>query len=111
MKSLDVLLLFNEPLLPADDPDWASEAGVLESVEAVSAALTARGHRVQTLGVGSSLPELLARLSHISADVIFNLFEGFGGVGRGESEITGLVELLGFPVTGSGAECLALVRN
>ena len=44
-------------------------------------------------------------------DVVFNLFEGFGGVGRGEAEITGLVELLGYPITGSPAECLALVRD
>jgi D-alanine-D-alanine ligase len=43
--------------------------------------------------------------------VVFNLFEGFGGVGQGEAEITGLVELLGVPVTGSPAECLALVRD
>ncbi len=109
---LDVLLLYNEPLLSADDPDWASEAGVLESVEAVQAALLARGHRVRKLGVGGSVEEFLARLPEIgAADVVFNLFEGLGGVGRGESEIAGLLELLGYPLTGSGAECLALVRH
>ncbi len=109
---MEVLLLYNEPLLSADDPDWASEAGVLESVEAVGAALVARGHRVRKLGVGSSVERLLEKLPRIAPpDVVFNLFEGFGGVGRGESEITGLVELMGYPVTGSPAECLALVRD
>jgi D-alanine-D-alanine ligase len=39
------------------------------------------------------------------------LFEGFGGVGRGEAEIAGLVELLGYPLTGSPPECLVLVRD
>lgn len=109
---LDILLLYNEPLLPADHPDWANEAGVLESVEAVETALIARAHRVRKFGVGSSVEELLDQLPRIApADVVFNLFEGFGGVGRGESEITGLLELLGYPLTGSPAECLALVRD
>ena len=44
-------------------------------------------------------------------DVVFNLFEGFGGVGRGEAHIAGLVELLGYPITGSPPDCLALVRD
>ncbi|MBI3836681.1 MAG: D-alanine--D-alanine ligase [Planctomycetia bacterium] len=112
MKPLEILLLYNEPALSADDPDWASEAGVLESVEAVWAALVARGHRARKLGLGSSVAKVLESLANIGTpDVVFNLFEGLGGVGRGEAEITGLVELLGFPVTGSPAECLALVRD
>jgi len=112
MTPLDVLLLYNEPVLAADDPDAASEAGVLESVEAVTSALAARGHRYRKLAVGPSLPELLSRLATLAhPDVVFNLFEGLGGVGRGEAEITGLVELLGLPVTGSPAECLGLVRD
>ncbi len=112
MKPLDILLLYNEPILSADDPDWASEAGVLESVEAVSDALLARGHAVRRSPVGSSPSELLGPLSRITPpDVVFNLFEGLSGVGRGESEIAGLVELLGHSLTGSPAECLALVRD
>jgi D-alanine-D-alanine ligase len=112
MKPLEVLLFFNEPALSRDDPDWASEAGVLESVEAVWSGLIARGHRPRKLGLGGSVPQALESLANIGApDVVFNLFEGFGGVGQGEAEITGLVELLGFPVTGSPGECLALVRD
>jgi D-alanine-D-alanine ligase len=112
MKPLDILLLYNEPALSAEDPDWASEAGVLESIEAVSDALLARGHGVRRFPVGSSLCELLEPLARVTPpEVVFNLFEGFGGVGRGESEVAGLVELLGHPLTGSPAECLALVRD
>jgi D-alanine-D-alanine ligase len=111
MKPLDVLLLFNEPSLARDDADWASEAGVLDSVEAVSEALAARGHSVQRCGI-SSVEQFIERLATLPAvDVVFNLFEGFGGVGRGEAEVTGLVELLGYPVTGSPAQCLSLVRD
>jgi D-alanine-D-alanine ligase len=109
---LEVLLLYNEPALSADDPDWAAEAGVLDAVGTVSDALVARGHSVRRLGVGSSVSEFLETFSRISPpDVVFNLFEGLGGIGRGEAEISGLVELLGFPMTGSPAECLALVRD
>ncbi len=112
MASLDVLVLYNRPELSADDSDAASEAGVLESVEAVASALEARGHRVRQLSVGSEVPEFLAALQSIRPpDVAVNLFEGLGGVGHGEAEITGLLELLGWPLTGSPAECLALVRH
>ncbi len=109
---LEVLLLYNEPVLPADDPDWAAEVGVLDSVATVSEALASQGHRVAKLGVGPAVDELFDTLSQISQpDVVFNLFEGLGGVGRGEAEIAGLVELLGFALTGSPAACLALVRD
>jgi D-alanine-D-alanine ligase len=112
MKRLDVLLVYNEPVLADDDPDRASEAGVLESVEAVSAALESRGHHVRTCplaGAAADVLELLPRADQ--GDVAFNLFEGLGGVGRGEAEIAGALELAGWPLTGSPAACLALVRD
>lgn len=108
---MEVLILYNEPVLSRDDPDWAAEAGVLDSVATVASALQHRGHSVSRLGVGTSLGEFLETLSSISPDVVFNLFEGLGGVGRGEAEITGLVELLGYPLTGCSGECLSLVRH
>jgi D-alanine-D-alanine ligase len=110
MKTLDVLVAYNEPTLSPNDPDSASEAGVLESVEAVTAALSARGHHVRQLGITSS-GQLLDVLPNLSADVVFNLFEGFGGVGRGESEVAGLLEMLDYPLTGSPSPALALVRD
>ena len=109
--SLDVLILYNTPALAPDDPDYASEAGVLESVAAVEAALAEFGHRPRHLSAGT-LEELLTGLTTCAApDVVFNLFEGFGGVGRGEAVVAGLVELLGYPLTGSRAQCLDLVRD
>ena len=112
MKPLDVLILYNEPTLPRDDPDWAQEAGVQESVEAVTAALAKGGHRAGSIGASDSPHELVEQLAKLPPpDVVFNLFEGYGGVGHGEAEITGLVELLGHRLTGSPAECLALVRD
>ncbi len=111
MKPLEVLVVYNEPTLPADDPDSAAEADVLESVEFVSSALAARGHHVRRLAIGS-LSQLFDALPQLpSADVVFNLVEGLDGVGQGESQVAGMFELLGYPLTGSASECLALVRD
>lgn len=109
---MHVLLLYNEPTLPPDHPDAASEAGVLEAVEAVEAALTEGRHQVRRLGVGNSIANLLDDLHKLDApDVVFNLCEGLRGVGEGESHVAGLIELLGWPLTGSSPECLALARD
>ena len=59
MESLKVLILYNEPTLETGHNDAASEAGVLESVEAAEQALTGRGHSVKTLGLATSLRPLL----------------------------------------------------
>ena len=51
----------------------------------------------------------LPRLGH--ADVVFNLFEGFAGLGQGEALVAGWIEALGLPLTGSDAAALELVRD
>ncbi|HEX4144578.1 MAG TPA: hypothetical protein VHY91_13810 [Pirellulales bacterium] len=110
-RRLDVLVLHNTPALPPTHPDYASEAGVLESVAAVTAALRAAGHGIRTLGIGT-LAELLAELPRLGhADVVVNLFEGFAGVGRGEALVAGWIEALGYTLTGSDPAALELVRN
>ena len=107
-----MLILYNEPALAADDPDWAAEIGVLDSVETVSAALLTHGHVVRKLGLASDTSNLLEALAGVGRpDVVFNLFEGLGGVSRGEAEVAGMIELLGYPLTGCPAECLGLVRD
>lgn len=109
---MKVLILYNEPTLPRDHPDAASEAGVLESVEAVNTSLAAHIHRCFALGLGPTVDEAIASILDLDPfDVVVNLFEGFSGVGRGEAVIAGLVELRGMAMTGSPAECLELVRH
>lgn len=108
---MHVLILYNEPTLPREHPDAASEAGVLDSVEAITTALAAHVRRCSTLGL-ASVEEALASIAELQHyDVVINLFEGFGGVGRGEAEIAGLLELCGQTLTGSPAECLQLARH
>lgn len=112
MEPLDVLIVYNEPQLPADHPDAASERGVLDSVTAIERALAARDHKPRRLGLALGprpLTEVLQRA--LPCDVAFNLCEGFGGVGQGESQVAGILEMFGVPITGSPSECLALVRH
>jgi D-alanine-D-alanine ligase len=111
-RSLNVVVLYNDPVLSPDNPDWASEAGVLETVDAVSEALTAHGHRVERLPVRDEFASILQRLStKPQPDVVFNLCEGLQGTGGGEAQVTGLIELSGVPMTGGQLECLALARD
>ena len=108
---MNVAVLYNEPSLPEDHPDYLSEAGVLESVEAVEAALALGGHPSARLGVGTDPAAIIRALQNLDADCVVNLFEGLGGVGAGEAQVTGILELLGVPFTGCGSKCLALVRE
>jgi len=108
---MNVSILYNQPVLPADHPDWASEAGVLEAVEAVEAALAKQGHRHRRLPVGASPTSIVAAIEAAPSDVIVNLCEGLQGTGAGESQVAGLLELCGVPFTGSDSECLSLLRD
>ncbi|HEX3872413.1 MAG TPA: ATP-grasp domain-containing protein [Pirellulales bacterium] len=108
---MHTLILFNEPTLPREHPDWAQEAGVLESVQAIEGALTNAAHRTSRLGIRTPHEAIDAIHRHSRPDVVFNLFEGFGGVGTGEAAVAGLLDLMGWPYTGSPAECLGIARD
>lgn len=110
---MNVVILYNPPTLSSDDPDRASEAGVLESVEAVGRSLGATGHRASTLAADASNSRWMHELQVAAArdDVVFNLCEAYGGRSAAEPYVAGVLELLGLAYTGSGPECLALARD
>lgn len=108
---MHVTILYNTPALPPDHADYASEAGVLESVEAAERALQAAGHQTRRLGTGDSPAALIAELTTAPVDVVVNFCEGFAGAPGAEPYVTGLLDLLRIPYTGCGPECLALVRH
>ena len=93
---------------PGASPD---ELGVLEAVEAVTAALHELGHTPVRVAVGSRLEEWVAALNDARAELVFNLCEGAGGASAGEVRVAAVVELLGIPMTGSGTETIALARR
>jgi D-alanine-D-alanine ligase len=110
-----VLVLYNEPVLPADHPDAASEHEVLDSVAAVTEALEEGGFAVGRLAVGADPRALLDGLRREAPDVVFNLFEGLASGGgteaTGEATVAGLLEWLRVPFTGSPATAITLARD
>src|SRR5436189_7190 len=95
-----VLILFNEPVLPADHPDAESEHEVLYTVAEVEKPLLRAGFDVSRLGVRRDPTALLARVKKRRPDVVFNLFEGLADHGDTEAHVAGLLEWLGLPYTG-----------
>ncbi len=106
-----VLILYNEPVLPADHPDAVSEREILETVEAVHDYLTAAGYGVSRLAVGRDPAPLLSGLCEHRPDVVFNLFEGLADVGHTEAHVAGLLDWLGLPFTGCPHQALSLARD
>ena len=110
-RSLKIALVYNIPALSPDDRDYASEAGVWESVAALKSALAAVGHATIEIPAADSLGDIIQRLAQFQPDVVANLCESWRGVSAHEPHFAALFELLGLPYTGSPPECLALVRD
>jgi len=102
-----VVVLFNPPVLSADHPDAASESDVVEVAREMARGLDELGYESHLLGAEPPLSEWLNRLDRIAPDVIFNLIEGYGGSTAAATHLTGLLELTGYPYTGSPVEALA----
>src|SRR5438309_893078 len=106
-----VLILYNDPVLPAGHPEFESEHEILSTVEAVDGFLRQAGYDVARLGVSKNPGALLAGLGELRPDVVFNLFEGTADQGDSESYVAGLLDWLGLPYTGSPAQALSLARR
>jgi D-alanine-D-alanine ligase len=105
-RSPRVAVVYNEPALPPDHPDAASEADVVAMATAVAAALKGRC-RPLLLAAAPPLGLFTERLVEAAPDVVFNLVEAFGGRSSGATYGAAVFELLGIPYTGSPVEALA----
>jgi D-alanine-D-alanine ligase len=106
-----VLVLHNEPLLPADHPDAEAEHTIHLTVQAVSQVLAKAGYPVSSLAISRDPTALVAGLRYHRPDVVFNLFEGTAEHADNETYVAGVLQWLRLPFTGSPAETLALARN
>lgn len=111
MRTPRVLVLHNEPVLPADHSDFESEHEVLHTAEEVAGHLKAAGFRVSRLGVSKDPGVLLTGLREHRPDAVFNLFEGTATHGNTEAYVAGLLDWLGVPFTGSPFHTLCLARD
>jgi D-alanine-D-alanine ligase len=111
LSPVRVLVLYNEPVLPAGHPFAESEHEILETVEAVSDHLSRTGHDVCRLGVNHDPDVLVAGLREQRPDVVFNLFEGTGDRGGTEAYAAGVLEWLDIPFTGCPFATLCLAHR
>lgn len=106
-----VLILHNEPTLPPDHPDAESETDVLETADTVSRILRQVGLNPLRLGVTHDVTALLAGLQAAGPDAVFNFYEGTAQWGLAEAYVSGVLELLRLPYTGSPTQPLLLCRS
>jgi len=93
------------PLDEASPEDALEEYDSKETVELIAAALTAAGHPVVLLGGGG---EFLENIRREPVDIVFNIAEGRGNSRSRESQVPGVLEMLGIPYTGSDSHCLTV---
>jgi D-alanine-D-alanine ligase len=111
MPRTHVLILHNQPILPRDHPDAASEYEVVETAEAVHKILRKSGCNVTRAGVGLNFYELIEQVHSEQPDVVFNLFEGLGSFAPTEATVAGMLEWLEIPFTGSTALAMTLAND
>jgi D-alanine-D-alanine ligase len=106
-----ILVAYNEPVLPPDHPDSASEVDIVETSALVESMLKQTGWEVKRIAYSTNPRTLLKELRLFKPDVIFNLFEGLAN--RTETEIgaAAFLEWLDLPFTGSPSWAIATGRD
>src|SRR5262249_41704751 len=111
VPTMQVVVLYNEPVLPVDHPDADSEHEIVFTVDTVVGHLTDAGLDVSRLAVSREPSALLSGLRRRKPDVVFNLFEGLADHCGTEAYAAGLLEWLGIPYTGCPFQTLCIARD
>jgi D-alanine-D-alanine ligase len=106
-----ILVLYNEPVLPADHPEAGSEHDIHYTVAGAGKVLVAAGFDVRKLGISYDPRPLLDELRGHPPDAVFNLFEGLATQTSTEVSVAALLEWLNVPFTGCPSTALALGRD
>lgn len=106
-----VLIVYNQPVLPAGHRDALSEIDILETADEVAKVLPPGEFIVDKFAYARRPQLLLDKLEEWKPDVVFNLFEGEADRTATEVYHAGLLEWMGAPFTGSAAAALALCRD
>jgi len=97
----------NAPTWPGMPPDQWDDLDSEETIEAITKALEAGGHRVTFLEGDVTLYD---RLREVKPDICFNICEGHFGDAR-EAQVPAILEMLRIPYTGSRVLTLALALD
>jgi D-alanine-D-alanine ligase len=111
MPQPSILVLYNEPVLPADHPHAGSEHDILDTVADTVKVLKAAGFATTKLGINYDPQPLLDVLKTRRPDAVFNLFEGIATQTGTEVSAACLLEWLNVPFTGCPSLALALGRD
>jgi len=85
--------------------DALEEYDSVETVNALKAAIEAKGHSVVKLGGGR---EFLRRVLREKVDFVFNISEGLGSYRSREAQVPSVLEMLDIPYSGADPQCLAV---
>ena len=99
---MKVLVLHSDvpPDAPPEDQD------TLAAAQAIAKALISRGYQARMAAFFPDLEKLRAEIAGYAADVVFNLVEGIEGKGRLAYVAPLLLDEIGVPYTGTGADAL-----
>ncbi len=112
MKSLRVLILVHESLVPPEDAkaeaalaaEWRTEYDVAECLKKL-------GHEIHVLGVGGELNPIRKAVEEWKPDVTWNLLEGFDDVLTWDQNVVAYLELLKTKYTGCNSRGMLLGRD
>ncbi|MFO1393721.1 MAG: hypothetical protein U1F09_08200 [Steroidobacteraceae bacterium] len=113
MKTLRVLVLVHETLVPPEDltgyteqeiESWRTEYDVMT-------ALRAMGHQVRVLGLGDNLADLRNAITDWKPDIAFNLLEEFQGIVTYDQYVVAFLELMKLPYTGCNPRGMMISRD
>jgi D-alanine-D-alanine ligase len=80
-------------------------------LDQVCGTLTALGHHASLVAIGDRVDPVIAELHAAAPDLVFNLAESFAGKSALESNIAGLLNLMGMRYTGSSPAGLLLAGD
>ena len=95
-----VLVLYNEPVLPADHPDAGSEHDILDTVADTFKVLKAAGFDAASSASTTTPARSSTSSKTRPPDAVFNLFEGIATQPATEVSAAALLEWLNVPFTG-----------
>ena len=112
MKSLRVLVLMHEDLVPPEEPGdvdmlavpWKTEFDIVSTLREM-------GHEARPLGVRSDLRVVREVIEEWQPHIAFNLLEEFDGVATYDQNVVAYLELLRVPYTGCNPRGLMLSRD
>lgn len=113
MKSLRVLQLVHESLLPTDEllthekrakSAFKTEYDIYHSLKALK-------HEVHLVGVYDDLKKIKSTINEFHPHIVFNLLEEFAGEAIYDQNVVSFLELLKMPYTGCNPRGLMLARD